>query len=256
MRALERRDRPAGSARRRPCRRCSVPGRRRRSACDPGPIRRGMARRPSLIAKNETSGPVRHSSSTSRSPAAPNCRSSIAAATAALRRRPVGGDDDPLAGGESVGLDHHGIPELATVEHGPGRSGVVAHAITGRRNAMSRHEVLGEDLAALETGGSGGRTKDRQPSRRKEIDDAPVERQFRADDGQIDLLADRQVEQPVDVPGIDRRPFGRVGRCRRCPARTARDDTERLRPSVQTRACSRPPLPTTRIFMREAVRDG
>jgi hypothetical protein len=24
-----------------------------------------------------------------------------------------------------------------------------------------------------------------------------------------------------------------------------------LRPSVQTRACSRPPLPTTRIFMRE-----
>jgi hypothetical protein len=76
---------------------------------------------------------------------------------------------------------------------------------------MSRHEILGEDLAALETGGSGGRTKDRQPSRRKEVDDAPVERQFRADDGQLDLFADRHVEQPVDVPGIDGDRSGESG---------------------------------------------
>ena len=78
--------------------------------------------------------------------------------------RPVVGDDDPLAGGEAVGLDHHGISELATVKHGLGRSCVVADAITGRRNAMSGHEVLGEDLAALESGSGGGRTKDLQPS--------------------------------------------------------------------------------------------
>ena len=73
-------------------------------------------------------------------------------------------DSDALSRRQSIGLDHHRITELAAVEHGPGRSCVVAHAITGRRNAMFRHEVLGEDLAALQPGGRGGRPKDLQPS--------------------------------------------------------------------------------------------
>ena len=58
-------------------------------------------------------GPDRHSSITSRSPAAPNRRSLIAATTAASAVGAIVGDDDAFAGGETVGLQHDRKPELA-----------------------------------------------------------------------------------------------------------------------------------------------
>ena len=49
------------------------------------------------------------------------------------------------------------------------------------------------------------------PRDEKTFDDAPVERQFRADDGQIDLFADRQVEEAVDIAGVDGDGAGESG---------------------------------------------
>ena len=88
-------------------------GRRRRCACDPAPMPIGTARAPSQTTKNDTSGPVRHSSMTSRSPAAPNRRSRHRRGDGRLGGRAILGDDDALAGGETVGFQHDRKSELA-----------------------------------------------------------------------------------------------------------------------------------------------
>ena len=105
--------RRADSARTRPCRPYSARGHRRRSACDPAPSRSGRPARRRDTTKNDTSGPVRHSSMTSRSPAAPNLRSAIAAIDGRFGGRPVVGDDDALAGRQAVGLEDDRPAEFA-----------------------------------------------------------------------------------------------------------------------------------------------
>ena len=103
----------SGSAQTRPCLRCSGPGRRRRSVCDPARVPIGNARAPSHTTKNDTSGPDRHSSMTTR---VAGVAESALAHRGDKRRLCVGrglGDDDALAGGESVGLEHDRHAERA-----------------------------------------------------------------------------------------------------------------------------------------------
>ena len=93
------------SANRRPCRRCSGPGRGRTRACGPARRRAAIAVSPSHSAKKLISRPARNSSITTSAPAAPNAPSNIMAMAASASRQRHG-DHDALAGGEPVGLDH------------------------------------------------------------------------------------------------------------------------------------------------------
>ena len=205
---------------------------------------------PSQSAKNDTSGPSRHSSITSRAPAAPNCRSSIAARIAASGFAAIGRDDDALAGREAVGLDHDRKAELAAASTARASAAVVAHAVARGRNAVARHEALREDLAALELRRGARRTEDAQPARRKEIDDAAIERQLGTDDGEIDRA---RVAASASSAVEDRRRRSATSAGDRGDAGVARRADSAVTPGSRAErhasACSRPPPPTTRTFM-------
>src|SRR6185369_17421200 len=63
-----------------------------------------------------------------------------------------------------------------------------SHAIRSSRYLMSRHEILGEDLASLESRGSSSRTNNTQASFVKKINDPVSEQCFGSDKSQINLL--------------------------------------------------------------------
>ena len=79
-------------------------------------------------------------------------------------------DDDPLAGGQSVGLDHDRSMKNfdSLVEFGGGH----ADSIVGRRNIVPLQEALGEGLAALQHGSSAGGPKDAQATLLQSIHNA------------------------------------------------------------------------------------
>ena len=101
----------------------------------------------------------------------------------------VGGNDDALARGETVGLDHDRQAELAARDHLVRVGSRVADAKTRRGNAVARHERLRERLAALELRGGARGTEDAVARRAKAIDDAEIERQLGTDDREIEPLA-------------------------------------------------------------------
>ena len=167
----------ADLARTRPCRRCSARGRRPRCACDPARWRAATAWSPSQSTKNDTSGP----------------RQALL-------------DDEPRAGGAELPVHHRGANGAPPPRRGsrpprrpfppPGRrlsrrpetriggpdtaasasSRRVADDETRGRNAVPRHELLGEHLRALEGGGRRGRTDDRHGhAAAKSVGDAPFE---------------------------------------------------------------------------------
>ena len=150
----------------------------------------GTARTPSQMQKNDTSGPRRHSSITRRSPAAPNLRSRIASATARFGRCAIVGDDDALARGEAVGLQHDRLAELAAAARRASASSSDSHvrkrAVGTPCRAMNAfaNALLDSSRAAAAVG-----PKIRRPSAREAVGNAEAERQFRADDGEIDPLA-------------------------------------------------------------------
>ena len=84
----------------------------------------------------------------------------------------------------------------------------------------------------------------------KTIHDAAAERNFRTDDGQIDLLALRDGER--DRPGLPRSAGTQRATAAMpgLPGAQTISVTSRSRDSFHANACSRAPPPTTRIFMR------
>ena len=109
---------------------------------------------PSVMANRLTSGPSRNSSITTRPQDAAWSSGDLA----------VGGHHDPLAGGETVVLDHVRRPEL--VQRGGHLLGGLAQPRGRGRHPGGGHHVLGEGLAALELGG-GRRTGRSRRSRRR-----------------------------------------------------------------------------------------
>ena len=128
--------------------------------------RSARARAPSQTTKNDTSGPVRHSSITSRSPAAPNRRSRHRCDDGRLGRCAIVRDHDAFAGGEPVGLQHDRQAELARSRRTRSASSSDSRRAKARgRHAVARHERLRERLARFEARGRGGRPEE-QPARR------------------------------------------------------------------------------------------
>ena len=124
------------------------------------------ARRPSHKTKNDTSGPTRHSSITSRAPAAPNRPSVIASRTAVSAAARSGGNHDPFSRRQPVGFQHQRIAELSGSHTGERLGGRVAGAKTGGRHVMPLHELFRKGLAGLEARGR-LRGSDEQPTLRR-----------------------------------------------------------------------------------------
>ncbi len=123
-----------------------------------------------------------------------------------LGRTAIGRNHHALAGCQPIGLDDERKPELPRPD---GRVCLLrgfAHPVTRRRNAVPRHEVLREHLAALELRRGARGPEDAQAARAEQIDNAEVERQLRPDDGQVDVLMHRQRGEPIDVAAADGDP--------------------------------------------------
>ena len=168
-----------------------------------------------------------------------------------LRRRSILGDDDALAGSQSVGLQHEREAERARAHHRQRFVEGVGGMKTRRRHAVTCHERLGEGLARFERRRGARGTEQQTPARGEAVGDANAQRQLGADDREVDAFADGEREQRVRVGeiGVDRsaRPRaipGIAGRARqRQPRRGCRGE------SGCRGACSRAPPPSTRIFM-------
>ena len=71
---------------------------------------------------------------------------------------------------------------------GEGRRLAVERLEAGRWYASVAHELLGEDLRALYTGGGPRRTEDLEAGLPESLGDTPYKGGFWTDDGQVDLI--------------------------------------------------------------------
>src|SRR5205807_5944046 len=92
-------------------------------------------------------------------------------------------DDNAFAGGESVCLDHERSFEQRKC--GLHILRVLTDRIMRRGNVLPPHELLGEALAALELRGGFGGSEDAKAAALEFVDDAEIEWDLRANDGQI-----------------------------------------------------------------------
>ncbi len=99
-------------------------------------------------------------------------------------------DDDALAGGEPVGLEHARRHRLGERRRG--------------RHARGGHHVLRERLRALDRRGGARRAEHRDPDRAEHVGEARDERHLGADDDEIDLERAGEAEHGLDVVGPHR----------------------------------------------------
>ena len=165
-----------------------------------------------------------------------------ACATRASRRL---GDDDALAGGEAVVLHDVRRPEL--VERGGrllggraderARSGTPAAAITSLANALEP-----SSCAAAPDG-----PKHRDAARRHGVGDPGDQRRLGPDDDQVDAEPARPGPRPRPRTSGRRRAGWRPRRCPGCPGGCT-SVTPGSRDRARASACSRPPVPMTRVL--------
>ena len=126
------------------------------------------------------------------------------------------------------------------------------HRVMRGGNAVAREEILREGLAAFQLRRLRGRSEDAVARRAEAVDDAGDERAFRPHHRQRDAFALDQRKQAVDVLRI----HADVAALRlrvavpALPGATSTSDTRLDCASFQASACSRPPEPMTRTFMR------
>ena len=139
-----------------------------------------------------------------------------------------------------------GAPSLLDISARFG--GVGEGCIFRRGDPVADHELLGEILGGFKLRGTLGWAEDAQTRRLKYIDHTGRQRRFRADDGEMDFLVLRELQQfgncrDVD---IDETVFARGAGVTGC-------DVDALHVGIcvrrHARACSRPPEPMTRSFI-------
>ena len=169
----------AGSARTRPCRRCSDPGRRRRCACDPA---RSRAARTRAVGEHEErhfwpdEELLEHDAIAGVAERPIDHRRSIAAVRGVARSSAI---TTPLPAARPSAFITSGKPNSPAAIASSACRSRVADAKARGRHAVARHEVLRERLARLEARGRLRRTDDRAAVGREHVDDAATERQLR-----------------------------------------------------------------------------
>ena len=106
-------------------------------------------------------------------------------------------DNDALAGGQPIGLDHDGRMEELDGLFQLRCTG--ADRVVGGGDVVSLHELLGESLARFQHGRGLGGTKDAQSALLQRIHNAKREGQLGADNGQVGLLGVGQAHHGIAV---------------------------------------------------------
>ena len=157
------------------------------------------------------------------------------------------GDRDALAGGQAIGLDDDRDREA--IERGQRRRHRLDAHIVGGRNAGAGAQVLGEALGPFQLGGGGARPEGGDAGLAQGVGDARHQRRFRPDDDQVRIDRSRQGDHGRGVAGIDRDAFGPARNARDCPGAATRRSQEGDCFSRHASASSRPPEPSSRMFM-------
>ena len=86
-----------------------------------------------------------------------------------------------------------------------------AHCVVGGRNVVALQKPLGKTLACLQHGGGTSRTEHAHPEIVHCVDDTEGERKFRANDGEVRPLFDRDTHQDFKIFQIDGDTAGYLG---------------------------------------------
>ena len=124
-------------------------------------------------------------------PAASQDRDAMARVSEQHRRRePVGFDDD-----------RNGIGGLGEFVFDVAQRivGVAECSVVGGRNVRGVQQVLAENFTALQFGRGGGRAEHTQPRFFHRVDQADDQRGFGTDDGQVNGLLARELDDSFDV---------------------------------------------------------
>ena len=155
------------------------------------------------------------------------------------------GHHHALAGSQAVGLDHQGGAQF---DHGVlGFVGIGEDLAVGRGHTGAVHDVLGEGLAAFQTGTVGIRAETGDAGLTHAVGDALGQGQFGTGHHQVDLFLAGQFHQTVQVSGVHGHVDGALTGRTTLPGATKTSLTRGLCLSFHTRACSRPPEPITRM---------
>ncbi len=191
---------------------------------------------PSQIAKTETSGPSRNSSITTRSQVA-------ACASASARSRVT---TTPLPAASASSLTTYGAPEL--VERGLDLCRRGAGARARRRHPGGLHHVLGERLRTLQLRGGLRRAEDRDPARASRRRRRPRPAAPRARRPRGRRRAARPGRRPA-APDIGSTSCSvATAAMPGLPGAACTSVTAGSRDRARASACSRPPVPMTRVF--------
>ena len=218
------------------------PSRNRLWSCDDAS---GSTLRPSTITMKLASSPARKSSITTRAPASPIELSSSIASIAACASAVVVATTTPLPAARPSAFTTIGAPRSSTYACAAAASANVP--VLRGRQAVPRHERLGEILGAFELRGGARRTEDRQPRRAERVDDAGGQRRLRSDHRQRDLVARDEVDQFGDRRAATLTSAGSRA-VPALPGATNTFATRGLCAIFHASACSLPPPPTTRMF--------
>ena len=112
-------------------------------------------------------------------------------------------NDDAFAGSQAVGLEHDRERELAALEDRDRLRCRIARSVSRGRHVVAVHELLGEDLARLEPGGALHRSEQQIAARLERIRDPATQRQFGADNREIDLFAAHDLGDGTRIRRID-----------------------------------------------------
>lgn len=116
-------------------------------------------------------------------------------------------DDDPFAGGESIGFDHDGgfvfFVGVASLDEPHGAIGVAEGLVVGGRYVCLAEDALAEDFAAFELCRGFGGAEDTKAFGLKGIDDSEGQGGFGANDGQIDFGGFDELQKGGDIGGRD-----------------------------------------------------
>ena len=154
---------------------------------------------PSVMASTLASWPSSRSSMISRSPAVPKTFSGDGL-DGGDRLLAAGANDDPFAGSQPVGLDHHGHV-FAVAEKLDGFLGVAEGLIVSRGDIGVRKRSLQKTLLPSSSAAALLGPKDAQPGLLEGIDDACRQRGFRSHDRHAHLIVLGKLDQGVEPVG-------------------------------------------------------
>ena len=208
--------------------------------------------RPSVMASTLASWPSSRSSSTRRFPAAPKIflRPSVSTAATASSRREQTSTPLPPASPSAfttIGTSSRSLRNLTA------SSTLAEGLVIGRGDIGAAEEVLAKDLAAFQLGGGlvrARRSAIRRPRRQSTMPAA------RGPSGPTMVSPTSFSRANLTRAGKSSTARGTFSPSRSLPALPGATNTRSARglcPIFQARACSRPPLPTMRTFIRAIV---